>query len=244
MKCFLTSSPFLPGGAALDPANGFVSELKKAVPDPCSGLFICSDPADYPFTDGFADMMHAVLTGSGISFDQYNILDDRNADMAAELVASADLIILAGGHVPTQNKFFEEIGLRKIMSTYTGAVIGISAGTMNSADTVYAQPELDGEAVDPNYKRFLTGLGLTSIMVLPHYQAIKDTVLDSLRVFEDISYGDSFGRKFYALPDGSWLYIRDGVTELRGEAYLIQDGVLSKISDVNDVVMLTNEEYA
>ncbi len=239
MTCFLTSSPFLPGGSGLDPANGFVKELKNAVPNPCRGLFICSDPTDYPFTDGFADMMHASITAAGIALSSYIILDDRNAEMATELVASADLIILAGGHVPTQNEFFEKTGLRNIMLTYGGAVIGISAGTMNSADTVYAQPELDGEAIDPNYKRFLTGLGLTDVMVLPHYQAIKDTVLDGLRVFEDISYGDSFGRKFYALPDGSWLFIHDGVTELRGEAYLISDGVLSKISSVGDIVMLT-----
>ena len=241
MTCFLTSSPFLPGGSGLDPANGFVKELKNAVPNPCRGLFICSDPTDYPFTDGFADMMHASITAAGIALSSYIILDDRNAEMATELVASADLIILAGGHVPTQNEFFEKTGLRNIMLTYDGAVIGISAGTMNSADTVYAQPELDGEAVDPNYKRFLTGLGLTGIMVLPHYQAIKDTVLDGLRVFEDISYGDSFGRKFYALPDGSWLFIHDGVTELRGEAYLISDGVLTKISDTDGIIMLTFE---
>lgn len=239
MTCFLTSSPFMPEGSKLDPANGFVSELLKTVPHPCRGLFICSDPKDYPFTDGFADMMHASLSASGISFSQYKILDGRNAEDAAALVADSDLIILAGGHVPTQNRFFESIGLRDIMSTYNGSVIGISAGTMNSADTVYAQPELEGEAVDPHYQRFLTGLGLTDVMVLPHYQAIKDTVLDGLRVFEDISYGDSFGRKFYALPDGSWLYIHDGVTELRGEAYLIQDGVLEKISDVGDIIMLT-----
>lgn len=239
MTCFLTSSPFRADGSGLDPANGFIIELRKAVPNPCRGLFICSDPADYPFTDGFADMMHASLTGSGIVFSDYNILDDRSEDKAAEMVASADLIILAGGHVPTQNAFFERIGLRKIMSTYFGSVIGISAGTMNSADTVYAQPELEGEAVDPNYKRFLRGLGLTEVMVLPHYQAIKDTILDGMRVFEDISYGDSYGRKFYALPDGSWLYIHDGVTELRGEAYLIADGELSKISNVGEVIMLT-----
>lgn len=239
MTCFLTSSPFRADGSGLDPANGFIIELRKAVPNPCRGLFICSDPNDYPFTDSFADMMHANLTGSGISFTEYNILDGRNAEKAAQLVAEADLIILAGGHVPTQNKFFESIGLRNIMSTYNGAVIGISAGTMNSADTVYAQPELEGEAVDPNYERFLTGLGLTDVSVLPHYQAIKDTVLDSLRVFEDISYGDSFGRKFYALPDGSWIFVHDGVTELRGEAYLISDGVLTQISNTGDVIMLT-----
>jgi len=31
---------------------------------------------------------------------------------------------------------------------------------MNCADTVYAQPEEPGEAVDPDYQRFIPGLGL------------------------------------------------------------------------------------
>lgn len=30
---------------------------------------------------------------------------------------------------------------------------------MNCADTVYAQPEEPGEAVDPDYQRFIPGLG-------------------------------------------------------------------------------------
>ena len=143
--------------------------------------------------------------------------------------------------MPTQSRFLERIGLKWLLKDFDGVVMGISAGSMNCAQIVYAQPELQGESIDPDYRRFIPGLGLTSVMVLPHYQAIKDTVLDGLRVFEDISYGDSFGRKFYALPDGSWLFIHDGVTELRGEAYLIQDGVLTKISDTDDIIMLTSE---
>ena len=41
---------------------------------------------------------------------------------------------------------------------------------MNSADIVYSQPEEEGEAVDPAYQRFLTGLNLTKTNLLPHYQ--------------------------------------------------------------------------
>ena len=70
---------------------------------------------------------------------------------------------------------------------------------MNCAETVYAQPEEEGEAVDPAYERFLPGLGLTQKMILPHYQAIRDDVLDGLCVMEDIAYPDSMGRQFYLL---------------------------------------------
>ena len=45
--------------------------------------------------------------------DKFTILDDRNKEKTEELVKESDLIILGGGHVPTQNKFFREIHLKK-----------------------------------------------------------------------------------------------------------------------------------
>ena len=140
-------------------------------------------------------------------FEQFRILDGRNESAAAELVRGSDLLILSGGHVPTQNRFFEKIHLREIMKDYSGVVIGISAGSMNSADAVYAQPEEEGEAIDPSYQRFLSGLGLTEINLLPHYQENKDDVLDGLKIYEDIAYPDSMGKTFYAIPDGSYLFV-------------------------------------
>ena len=98
-------------------------------------------------------------------------------------------------------------------------VFGISAGSMNSAEEVYAQPELDGESLDPDYKRFITGLGLTKTKLIPHYQDIKDRFLDGKRLFEDITYPDSMGHTFIAIPDGSYLYSEDGKEELMGEHF-------------------------
>jgi dipeptidase E len=68
-------------------------------------------------------------------------------------------------------------------------------------------------------------------MLLPHYQEVKDDVLDGLRLFEDITFPDSMGRTFYAVPDGSWLFIENGREELRGEAYRIRDGVIARVSE-------------
>ena len=62
--------------------------------------------------------------------------------------------------------------------------------------------------------------------------------MDGLRIYEEIAYPDSMGRKFYVLPDGSYIYIHNGREELRGEAWLIEDGVMHKISEDGDVTVL------
>lgn len=238
MKCFLTSNPIIESSADLNPINGFIDELKKAIPKPCNALFVCSAPDEFERTDKFARSIKASFEAAGFLFIEYNILDHRNQFNAKALVESANFIILAGGHVPTQNKFFTEIDLRTLMCGYAGVVMGISAGTMNSADIVYAHPELVGEAIDANYQKFLIGLNLTKTMILPHYPMIKNAILDSLRVLEDIAYPDSIESKFYALVDGSYLLIDDGKEELRGEAYLIENGGIARLSSVGDSVEL------
>lgn len=238
MTCFLTSSPCLAGELALNPANGFVAALRCALPPSCRSLFICSDPDNAEKTDRFAEDMRVCFGRAGIAFSPFHVLDGRNANQAALLVRQAELVILAGGHVPTQNRFFQQIALREMLREFSGVVVGISAGTMNSADMVYAHPELPGEATSPDYRRFLPGLGLTEAMVIPHYQMLQDVRLDGLRTIEDIACPDSAGRRFYALPDGSYLYIRDGRQELRGEAYLIEEGRLRQIGREGDVLPL------
>ena len=116
--------------------------------------------------------------------------------------------------------------------------MGISAGSMNCASWVYAQPEEPGETLDPDYRRFLPGLGLTEINLCPHYQKVKDDILDGQRLFEDVTYYDSFDHTFYALPDGSYFYITDEETLLLGEAYRIRDGILEQLTQEDDTLPL------
>ena len=230
MICFLTSRMDDPDTGELNPANHFVDELRAHFPTPCRALDICSDPAGWDKMDFYASVTKRMLEKAGFVFERFDTLDGRNESLAAELVRGSDLLILSGGHVPTQNRFFERIRLRELMKDYGGIVIGISAGSMNSAGTVYAMPEEEGEAVDPAYKRFLTGLGLTKTNLLPHYQEVRDDLLDGLRLFEDIACPDSMGKVFYAIPDGSYLYIDGCREELRGEAYMVKDGIISQVS--------------
>ena len=236
MICFLTSRVDAPDTGKLNPANRFIDELRLRFPNPCRALDICSDPDDWDKMDYYAGLTKKTFEDSGFAFERFCTLDSRNENEAAKLVRESNLLILSGGHVPTQNLFFNRIGLRRLLKDFDGIVIGISAGSMNSADPVYAHPEEEGEAIDPEYQRFLTGLALTKINLLPHYQENKDDILDGLRIYEDIACSDSMGRAFYAIPDGSYLFIDNGKEELRGEAYMVKDGILSQVSSCGDVL--------
>lgn len=236
MICFLTSLPCFEEKPVLNPANRFVEELRHCIMTPCRALYICSDPNDEG-NDSWGNEDKTIFENSGFEFESFELLDGRNADRARELVKGADFIILAGGHVPTQNRFFASINLRGLLSGFDGVLLGISAGSMNSAETVYSQPEEPGEAKDPEYRRFLPGLGLTKTMLLPHYYYWKDAILDGMHAIRQIALPDSMGRTFYYIPDGSYLFIKDGIEELRGEAYMLKNGEMRQVSREGDTLL-------
>ena len=232
MILFVTSSPFVDGAerAIFSNANGFLDRIREALPPFPRYLFVCSDPERRDLTCRFGADVFSAFAEAGIPFSGYSVLDAFNAEDAAFLVENSDLIVLAGGHVPTQNTFFQEIGLREILEGYPGVVMGISAGSMNCADTVYVQPEEEGESA-PEFERFAPGLGLTEVNILPHYQKVKDNILDNLRLFEDITYADSMGNTFFALPDGSYFYQDEEHLLLFGKAFRLQDGILELLTE-------------
>ena len=241
MTLFLTSSPFVDGAdrAILSNANGFIDRLREALPPYCRVLFVCSDPERHDLTCQFGADVVSACAEAGIWFSSYHVLTGENADCAEELVTNSDFIVLAGGHVPTQNAFFQDIHLREILEGYPGVVMGISAGSMNSADEVYVQPEEEGES-SPDFQRFAQGLGLTDINVLPHYQKVKDNILDGRRLFEDITYADSWGRVFFALPDGSYFYQTEEELLLCGKAWCIENGILELLTQEEEVLDMAN----
>ena len=239
MIAFLTSSPCVYGAprAILNPENDFLSNLLSCLPPNPKCLFICSAPDDFGFTDRVSRDMQEAFQEAGIEFSTLMKLDRRNQQEAQLLIWKSDLIILSGGHVPTQNAFFQEIGLRELLKNYQGVVMGISAGSMNAATRVYAQPEEAGESA-PDFVRYYPGLGLTHVNILPHYQQVKDYMLDGRRLYEDVTFADSMGKNFFVFVDGTYLLIEDGQTFLYGKAYCLHDGEMEQISEVGDVVLI------
>ena len=229
MILFLTSSPtgdldgkYVPDG--LDPRSGFLEEVRKVWRSPSRCLMITASPDCYAANDEMTEFFRRALSRSSLPCSAFDLWDGRTEDVSEKALLAYDVIFLGGGHVPTQNAFFRKIALREKLQGFGGIVIGISAGTMNCADTVYSSPEEPGEAIDPEYRRFFPGLGLTELNILPHYQVIRDDVLDGKKLFEEIVLPDSAGRRFLVLPDGSFVREENGLRQIFGEHRWIADG--------------------
>ena len=248
MKLFLTSvmgenywEDGVPKPQMIPEVNNWRATLKKELSGAKKGLLIAATPDAYDMNDGMRNDMQEALKMTEIPIDGIDICDNRNPQEIKPLLEQADFVVLSGGHVPTQNAFFVKIGLKELIHKFDGVVIGISAGTMNCADIVYACPEEEGESIDPEYKRYIPGLGLTTINVLPHYQHLKDVILDGVRMVDDIALKDSYNKSFIALVDGSYICVENGKSVIYGEAYRAYNGKMEKICEVNEKLELNGD---
>ena len=234
MTIFLTSSPCIydHSPATLTEANGFLRRIKSKLPPNPKTLFVASSPAAefHSKTDFYAGDMAGAFDRAGIPLTDWQLLDDLTADKARELVAWSDFIILMGGHVPTQNEFFNRIGLKRLLQGYPGVIMGISAGTMNAAETVYAQPEDNGET-SPTFRRFYPGLGLTHIHVCPHYQQVRDWTLDGKKLYGEITEADSMGHAFHIFPDGTYIYRDEKEYAIYGKCWRMHNGITELLTE-------------
>ena len=217
--------------------NRFVENLKKYWPEKAKVLLIASDPCEHTILSSIADDLSHTLPMAGLPVEFVLPCDDRNEEAANDL-SQYHVIIHAGGHVPTQNAFFHKLRLKEKYEAFRGIVIGISAGTMNCASTVYAHPELDGEAADPDYQRFIPGLGLTEHQILPHFQYLRTLTLDGMKAIDEIAAADSRGHCFLCLNDGAYALQKDGQTTVYGEAYILQHEVLTKVCNDNESITM------
>jgi len=240
MTLFLTGSPTRFGEPSFTEDNGFRAEVKAALAAVTGPgrkprvLLVSAAPDDKGFTASVKKGMSECIHKSGIQTAEIVMLERKNAARAPELVKQADWVILCGGHVPTQNRFIHEIGLRELLQGFPGVVMGCSAGSMNCAEDVYSHPEMPGEAVDPNYRRWLKGLGLTDIQLVPHFEQVRHARIDGLRLFEDVAFPDSWGHRFYTFRDGGYVIQKEGKpAELRGEAFEITRGAMHRICEEN-----------
>jgi dipeptidase E len=244
MKLYLTSTI---GGSIKEdgvrkpglllPCNGFTYLLGKDWVKDSKVLIITASPGEYERNDSILACMREAFPMSGLSISFMDICDDRK-EYLADRINEMDAVLLSGGHVPTQNAFFQRIGLKEKIANYHGIVVAYSAGSMNCAELVYASPEVEGEALDPNYKRWIPGLGLTKVNIFPHFEDMGEEWLDGMRVVEDIVYKDSFFHEIIALNNGAFIVVENGKHTLYGEAYRIKDGNMEQICQDGTSVIL------
>lgn len=186
-------------------------------------MIISGSPEYFDKNDSVLFCLKGAFSLSELGTSEVLMCDERNKEII-ERLPEIDVLILAGGHVPTQNSFMKTIGLKERLQSWDGLLIAWSVGSMNCAEMVYAGPELPGEAIDPNYQRWICGLGITKTNIFPHFETLKDEMLDGMRLIEDITYSDSMGHEIIALNNGSFIVVDNGTEVLYGGAYSIKNG--------------------
>lgn len=208
---------------ACDNTNGFIDALRREVGDIKKLIVIASNPNNAFKTDSQAHCFSEALKIDGFSVADTIVVDNRYKGNLEETVLSSDVVLLCGGHVPTQNKYFKELRLKEILNKYRGVVIGQSAGSMNCSKIVYAQPENEAEFLDPGFEKYFDGLGLTEINVMPHMNRAK---IDSL--CGQTTYGmcleDSHKCPHYGITDGGYILIKNRKIEAFGRTTYFKNG--------------------
>ncbi|MCR8968495.1 Type 1 glutamine amidotransferase-like domain-containing protein [Facklamia sp. 7083-14-GEN3] len=230
MKFYLTSHIMIKGQEGLSQKNAFLEKLKADLGhNPIRAVFISSNPEDINGSEKYARLDRERFEHSGFTFSEFRVV--HNNASHKDLLKNIDLLFLAGGHLPTQNKFIHKIHLKDQLKSFEGTIIGVSAGSMNAADCVYSIPVKKGEAININYQRYLSGLGLTKKRMIPHFnEGFKNLKIDGLNKLEDIVIPDSFKKDLYLFPDGTYIYFNGVEEEIFGDYYYFKDGIMKRMS--------------
>ena len=207
--------------------NDFLINLKKCVKKHRKFVMIASNPNDYVKNDLYLQMDIDALKLSGLTFEEYLVLDGRSKGKIENILIDCDLIFLCGGDTLTQNIFFNDIGLRKFVKDIESVIVGISAGSLNAACDVYNSPENED---DLKHTPYLKGLDLTTINIEPHF-ILEDLSDENKQLQRRELLKESYNRTLIALTDGAYILQTNSKCTLYGESYKIENGVISKICD-------------
>lgn len=207
--------------------NNFLENLKNNINNYNKFILIASDPDSYKQNDEYLKLDIESLELSGLKFKENIILDNRNKENIDNILNGSSLILLSGGNTYKQNKFFNNINLKKYIKTTDACIVGISAGSINSSNIVFNSPENEEDLKNPS---ILKGLNLTNINVEPHfdYNNTNKIQMDSI-------IKESENRIIYGLPDKSYIFNN----KIYGKCYRIYKGNIELISNNNEIIDIT-----
>lgn len=209
-------------------SNKFLDNFKKSLNTYNKFVMVASNPNNYEQNDEFLNLDIKALELSGLKFKEYLTLDYRNKDNIKSTLDNCSLIFLCGGNTYQQNLFFNDINLKKYLKDLDCCIVGISAGTINSAKVVFNSPEKEEELKSPF---ILDGLDLTNINIEPHFDKENNNKIKMNAILKE-----SYNRNIYGIQDGS--YVLDNV--VYGKCYKIHNGEITLICD-NEQIISINE---
>ncbi|MDF2988425.1 MAG: hypothetical protein K0R50_3935 [Eubacterium sp.] len=153
-----------------DMDKGFTAEVAKNllidIKDNKTMVFIASDPDYGTGTDKYAGKYVEWFSKIGIIFENYKVIDNRmRKNEMKESIRNASGVFLMGGMTPLQFKFLKANELDEVLSDYQGAVLGLSAGAINMAESSICSKSCGHDKTE-----IYEGLKLVDISVEPHMQ--------------------------------------------------------------------------
>ncbi len=204
--------------------NNFLKNMKENINDYNKFIIIASDPDNYELNDEYLKLDMKILELSGLSFKENLVLDNRNKDDIENVFNNSSLIFLSGGNTFRQNIFFNNIDLKKYIKKTDACIVGISAGSINSAKIVFSSPEEEKELDNPS---ILEGLDLTDINVEPHFDCDNPNKTQMNSIIKE-----SYNRIIYGLPDKSYIFNN----KIYGKCYRVYKGNIELISNDNESI--------
>lgn len=191
--------------------------LKKDIKNNLEIAFIASDFNNYDKTDFFVSKLIDAFKEIEIVFKKINIIDYRTTkEKAKQIINKTDIIYIMGGDTYNEFEYIKEYNLINPISNFKGTIIGISAGALNMSENVCYLDE---------YRNFklvtYIGLGLVNINIYPHFDLNdKDFVKETLEV--------SKNTKLYALPNESFIRVKDNKYDFVGDYYIVENEAITK----------------
>ena len=116
-----------------------------------------------------------------------------------------------GGDTYNEFQYIKEYNLIKLIKNFNGIIIGVSAGSLNMSKNVCYLDEYS----EYNLVQY-EGLGLTNINIYPHFNINnKEFVKETLEV--------SKHKKLYALPNESFIVVKDNKYDIVGVYYIFEN---------------------
>ena len=227
--------------AKCDNRNQFIDRLKSYSKKLKTFVCVASNPDGAKITDEYANIIVRALNLDDFQIENVCIIDHRFKGNIKNTINSADCVFLMGGNVPTQNKYFKEIGLKEILKSYKGIIIGQSAGSMNCCQNVYAQPEEDDEFEDENFQRRLEGLGLVNYSIMPHMNCAEEKDDKGHPSVMEMCLKDSYTLPHYGIVDYGFIEVKNGSSTAYGKTLFIKNGECIHICGENEIVKIRDD---
>ena len=224
-----------------DNSNGFINRLKNYSTTLTNFVCVASNPDGAEKTEMYANVIIQALNLDNFGIKNVSIIDHRFKGDIAETIKGADCLFLMGGSVPTQNAYFEEIGLKDILKNYNGIIIGQSAGSMNCNNVVYAQPEEDEEFEDKNFKRKIQGLGLVNFTIMPHMNSAEERDELNHPTVMEMCLEDSYEIPHYGIVDYGFIEVANNNASAYGRTLLIKNGECLELCSDKETIKIRDD---